>query len=614
MTRRASYINTQLDSITSQLHELFDELGVPTSEQVEREKELYLVISEALNSHVQNVRQERDNLKSRCIEIQRNLGDMAKALKDVDVKGIELFLQENRIKPPYREVEKDLLKGSHALEKIYLERSEIANRLIGELNELGEKVDGMFIQDDLKPPTSKDDLDLSLHYLNRLQEEIKHWKNEFQNRVSRISLISSEIVTLWTELGTPQDQLDRSIITHYKTSPEKLGCKLADLSRLEKLRDSLSSEKEYREETLNKLKTEISALWSKMKIEAEHIQKFEFNNRGLGLHVITAYEEELKHLREEKLKHVNLFVLDAREQLKDLWEKLFFTEVEMYQFTPAWADIFTDASLESHESEIARLNAIYDKDKHLYSLIKQFQELLAEEKHLEASTQDASRLLQRGGTKRDPTRLLREEKTRKRIAKRKPILLQELQHKLTDWAELHDGKPFLVYGEPFITVIDAELEKRPSRKPLSQPKKPMPLTPRHRSPKKPIPSKATKMHTFNGAGPRTPRHNRYKLPDRSQTERRPRSALNTAFPTIPRLNITSSPSRSATSIGMYHTPESLLSSPPRAHKFVKLSMESEDSEFEDPGYMKWKQEALKKMEKNKRPDRVSILEWEKDTF
>lgn len=180
-----------------------------------------------------------------------------------------------------------------------------------------------------------------------------------------------------------------------------------------------------------------------------------------------------------------MFIQDSRETLQDLWRQLYFSEEETYEFTPAWADIYTDASLEAHETEIARLESLLEERKPILTLIDAFTNLLTEEQQLQASTQDASRLLTRGGGKRDPTRLLREEKMRKRIAKRKPIVLGELKEGLDSW-ETHYGKPFLINGESFYTLYDAELSKaglkrstyaEPSARKPAQPAATVPATP-----------------------------------------------------------------------------------------------------------------------------------------
>ncbi|KAF5095442.1 hypothetical protein D0Z00_003138 [Geotrichum galactomycetum] len=502
--RKVSYISAQLESINAQLQGLYDDLGIPPDEREAREKGVYSVISSALELHVEQVRQERNELRQRCEEIQRNLHDMSTALKDVDITavlGSMIELLDLEIKPPYRDIEQQLERAFIELEAIYLERSNRANELLAQLNDLSESMDGLIVSPELKPPSSKDDLDLSMKYLSQLETEIQRWRKEMQTRISQVSIIAKDIVSLWADLGTPQESLDMMIMENYKTQPELIGYKLADLDRLESIRETLSNEKTHREERISYLVRKVSMMWDKLSEDEVYVREFQANNRGLSLSVIEAYEAENARLQAEKRQHINLFVNDAREQLKVLWKRLYFSEEDKSTFTPAYADIFTDASLEAHEAEITRLETLLEERRPILRLIEQFHDIQEEERQLEASTQDASRLLQRGGGgKRDPTRLLREEKMRKRLAKHKPTVLRDLKRGLEEW-ERQTGQPFLIYGESFNDTLNAELAKveakRSVRKPIStlpdslrnnnksnNDRMRMALTPRNRSPTK----------------------------------------------------------------------------------------------------------------------------------
>lgn len=472
-SRRGSYISTQLDSINAQLQTLFDDLGISIEERDDREKKVYSVIAEALQRHVEEVKLERDELKSRCLELQQNVRDMASALRDVDLEkalGSLSHLAYSDISPPYNSAKKNLDTVFSMLEVIYTERSDKAKALLVQLTALSDKLDGMIISSHLKPPSSKDDLNLSNSYLTQLETEIQRWRNELQSRISTVSMSAAQIVALWVELGTPQESIDSNIMSYYKTEPEKLGTSMADVARLTSMKESLVQEKTQREERLSKLMKDTQGLWEKLMEDENYTREFQRANRGLSLQVLEAYENENSRLQEKKRQHIHVFIQDSREQLQELWAQHYFSEEETYEFTPAWADIFTEASLEAHESEVERLQALLKERQPILSLIQQFNELQNEEKQLEASTQDASRLLQRGGGKRDPTRLLREEKIRKRLAKRKPIVLHNLKEGLEAWEE-QTGKPFLINGESFYDILEAELAKvgakKPVRKPLS---------------------------------------------------------------------------------------------------------------------------------------------------
>jgi len=147
---------------------------------------------------------------------------------------------------------------------------------------------------------------------------------------------------------------------------------------------------------------------------------------------------------------MHIFVEDARHTLQQLWGKLFFSEDEMLNFSPAQTNVYTDALLQAHEMEIHRLEIIYEECKPVLTLINKHRELMEDKEQLALLVQDSSRLMSRGP--RDPTRLLREEKMRKRIAKELPRVDIELRKALESWEE-ENGEPFLVRGEPYLGAL-----------------------------------------------------------------------------------------------------------------------------------------------------------------
>lgn len=71
-----------------------------------------------------------------------------------------------------------------------------------------------------------------------------------------------------------------------------------------------------------------------------------------------------------------------------------------------------------HEAEIIRLKEERRMKAPLLNAIKKYFDICEEEKELAAAANDQTRLTGRGP--RDPGRLLREEKMRKRVTKEKP--------------------------------------------------------------------------------------------------------------------------------------------------------------------------------------------------
>ena len=120
--------------------------------------------------------------------------------------------------------------------------------------------------------------------------------------------------------------------------------------------------------------------------------------------------------------------------------------------------------LSAHESEIARLEALQQQRAPILVKVNKYRTIWQERLDLQASSQDASRLLAKGtkGEKRDPTRLLREEKMRKRVEKELPKVEQDLMATLEAWEEEY-GRPFLVHGRRFVDEIMENSEERSAR-------------------------------------------------------------------------------------------------------------------------------------------------------
>lgn len=104
-----------------------------------------------------------------------------------------------------------------------------------------------------------------------------------------------------------------------------------------------------------------------------------------------------------------------------------------------------------HEAEIAHLEQLLEERGPILSIIDKHKSLLEDREQLAISSTDASRLTQRGG-QRDPTRLLREEKMRKRIAKDLPKVEADLRNALEQWEE-DTGMPFTVRGQNYLQTL-----------------------------------------------------------------------------------------------------------------------------------------------------------------
>lgn len=385
--------------------------------------------------------------------------------------------------------------------------------LVDALESYSSHLEASFLSIELPPTapgsTIPPSFDLSPAYVTALDAEFSRVYEEYHRRVSSVQTTSEEIIKLWAELGTPQVQTDSNIVKNYRESPEQLGLHETDLANLIGKRDKLVDEKKGRERKIKELRASVESLWERFGVDEADRRAFLAANRGCGLRTINEFEEELARLNELKRQNMHLFVEDARCRLQELWDSLYFSEEEMLDFTPAFSDVCSDALLEAHEAEISRLETLKEQRAPTLEMIEKHRGLLADREALSSSSQDASRLMGRGkGEKRDPGKLLREEKMRKRIARELPKVEVELRKELERWED-EFGRPFLVHGDRYLDSLTSAVSKQPprSKTPSAPPSTTKSSAPRSQPTSRPgssmrgppPPRSATK--TPNGSGP-----------------------------------------------------------------------------------------------------------------
>ncbi|KAL8769449.1 MAG: hypothetical protein Q9194_005438, partial [Teloschistes cf. exilis] len=492
-----SYLTTQVTTIIGQLHGLFDDIGVPTHERESRETELFAALSETLNNQLRLVTTEKNELSDEAHRIIKTIKQMEASLEDQKPNGTyELEDQSLQVSVPLMRCVAGLKEKYNIVARLHSERFEQVKKLVQALESYSSHLEPSFIKIAL-PPTSEGarvspTFDLSPSYFTALDNEFTRVYDEYNRRLEFVKTTAEEVVNLWAELGTPQAQTDSSIIKYYRDAPEQMGLHQRDMQSLQARRDRLLEEKRGRERKLKEVKAVVEGLWNRLGVEDPERKKFLAKNRGCGLRVINEFEAELDRLNELKRQNLHLFVEDARYKLQTLWDELYFSEEEMLEFTPAFSDVYSDALLSAHEGEIARLEVLKEQRAPTLQMIDKHKSLIQDREDLATSSQDASRLLAKGtkGEKRDPTRLLREEKMRKRIAKDLPKVEVELKKTLERWEDEY-GRPFLVHGVRYLDELE-----------MSQAKA---VPPRSKTPSIPATTTTTKVPLKSAAAPSSSR-------------------------------------------------------------------------------------------------------------
>ncbi|KAG5975251.1 hypothetical protein E4U55_007753 [Claviceps digitariae] len=532
MAMDTSYLAKQVNSSITQLHGLFDEIGVAGHEREKRESELFAALSEALNSQVRLVTSEKKELIDEAKKIITTIRQMEASLEGSQQRrgGDYQDDEDFKITYPLKRCLQGFREKHTQISRLHKERFEQVKKLAQALESYSSHLEPTFVQIALPPcgpnqPVSTT-FDISNAYIERLDAEFTRVYEEYTRRIASVKALSDQIIQLWAELGTPQAQQDGTIVKYYRDAPEQLGLHREDIDRLQAKRDSLSEQKKNREKKLRDLKAAVEALWLKLGIDEGETKTFLNQNRGCGLRQINEFEDELSRLKELKRQNLHLFVEDVRVKLQEMWDSLYFSEDEMLEFMPAFSDVYSDALLEAHEREVARLEALREQRAPILALVDKHKSLIKDQDELAASSQDASRLMLRGqkGEKRDPGKLLREEKMRKRIAKELPKVAAELSKMLEKWEEEYE-RPFLVFGERYLDELEPQDAKKAGS--ISRSKTPAGLPPRPATSASTLTSTTTSTSTTSGGATAT---STYKGPKSAGLIARANSATGFAPP------------------------------------------------------------------------------------
>lgn len=181
---------------------------------------------------------------------------------------------------------------------------------------------------------------------------------------------------------------------------------------------NLEATKRTREGHIQALYEQLEKLWRRLGVDEEDMDAFVDANKGSTEAVVREYECELERMLELKRERMGAFVQSARLEIETLWDELMMSNEECVEFVPFFEAEATEELLARHEEEIKRLKEEKRTKAPLLAMVKKHREIMEEERELAAAASDQTRLTGRGP--RDPGRLLREEKMRKRVQKEKP--------------------------------------------------------------------------------------------------------------------------------------------------------------------------------------------------
>ncbi|KAI8068351.1 microtubule associated protein-domain-containing protein [Gongronella butleri] len=489
-------INDLIQQLTPRLESLkllHKELGTPEDKQKEKLKQLCASLVDLADDHVSKVAHERDSTEQQCKE---NYNEMARLKKLMGEQPDDL---PANMGPPWLATLEQLDAKREIVQKHYEKRLVDVKELHQRLREHEASL-GDFVQMYL---VGRGPIDVSLPTVTALEEEIRRCDNEYVRRAQQVDLGAETIVELWDVLGQPatsplekllfelhqEQQVDRRVHLYSQLIKEsQLNAIVQLIGQLEEIKQ----QRDFRKQEIMQL---LYRLWDRLQIDDEHRAHFIETYKGCTAEDVQAHEDELDHMLQLKSERVQDFILDARNEMENLWNQLYLSQQERDTFAYFHSDEYTDTLLQAHETEVERLKHLVEDRKYILDKVERHMKLLQELRDFEESTNDPKRLFGKG--QRDPGRLLREEKFRKRMARDLPRSTHDLEGALVEF-ETSTGSPFTVFGERYLDTLAAKTDQT-----SATPRRFAPAAFEHPPMTSPRPRATTRLHFHTPQAPRT---------------------------------------------------------------------------------------------------------------
>ncbi|XP_071971469.1 protein regulator of cytokinesis 1-like isoform X2 [Engystomops pustulosus] len=437
-TRKSEVLASSVISSTNQalatLMDIWDGLGIKEEMRLQRIEEVKKHIEELFNRMIHEEREMKDR-------IEKSIQFCRKQLKTLchDLSIDEYKIDENMT---ILQIERDLRVRLELLAKQKNERLE-------ELKILQQKDQELCSDLCVTPYYIPSGSIPSLVQLEELKEHIKVQTEEKRKRLQVFSTLRAEIRQCLNEMGRqPENSLEQDAICEdeeaFFLTPENIKALTVLKAQLELKKEALLS-------TLKTVSEKVQSLWELLQVtqeEREACQKIS----GMSIfEELRMWESELARLDELKMANLKQVILKIREELKDYWDKCFYSPEQRKEFGPYYCDEFTEDLLSQHDEEVVKMKLLYEKCKLILDAVAKWESSWTQFVVLEKKACDPNRFSNRGGT------LLKEEKERAKLQKLLSKLEEELKSRIDTW-EAEQGRPFLIKGSKFMDYVATQWE------------------------------------------------------------------------------------------------------------------------------------------------------------
>ena len=315
---------------------------------------------------------------------------------------------------------------------------------------------------DMDPKWRDIDSNLSQQRQEQFQVKRTELKGELMSRSAAVVQLVRDCQQLMRELAIEIDsetatEVDRRIAGSLVRSKDDsfmmaskhrtetcVGISNEAMAELSKRLSELHVEKNRRRNKIRDMGHEISKLWEKLRVPEDEQIAFSQSVQGIGLDTIRKGEAELQRLMAIKTEMIGQLILEAREEIEELWDQIDADEIYRSSFQAHLVvQDFDDQLLDAHEAYLKELQARFEERKPILRLIERREAIVKERMEYEKLQKDPDRLKQR--TAAVARQLMEEEKMARRIKRDLPKLTNILTEKLLEWKERH-GEDFMFHG------------------------------------------------------------------------------------------------------------------------------------------------------------------------
>ncbi|XP_075220871.1 protein regulator of cytokinesis 1-like [Lycorma delicatula] len=216
---------------------------------------------------------------------------------------------------------------------------------------------------------------------------------------------------------------------------------------LQRLVEKYETQKMTMMEEAESLRNRLSELWSRIREPYETRENILSHCLGYTKEEIAMLKNEVKRCQEIKQKKIKEYIKSVKEELEDWWSKCLLSEDEKHTCFAFYQTHISEDVLVILEMEACKMRDFYLKYEKIFHNIETRKQLWDRMVALEELAKDCDRFNNRGGS------LLKEEKERKKITKDLPKIEEKLKLQVINY-ETEEGKPFTIYGERVLDVIE----------------------------------------------------------------------------------------------------------------------------------------------------------------